>query len=86
MDYRITSDRRGFCAEVEGYLCFVKPILAEGALLWQWSIQSGGGWTGRGGRDVHQHAEGVEISAQDAEDAMHAWIEDPKKPSLALVK
>jgi len=86
MDYHITSDRRGFCAEVDGYLCFLAPVVEGSALLWRWSIQSGGGWTGRGGKDVHLHTEGVEISAQDAEDAIQAWIDTPQKPSLALIR
>jgi len=86
MEYRIAADGRSFFTEVDGYLCFLKPVTEGSSLLWQWSVQSGGGWNGRGGPDVHQHAEGVEISAKDAEDAMQTWIDTPQKPSLALVR
>lgn len=86
MEFRVAADGRSFFTEVDGYLCFLTPVMGGSSLLWRWYIQSGGGWTGRGGRDVHLHAEGVEISAQDAEGAMQAWIEAPQKPSLALVR
>jgi hypothetical protein len=83
MKFEITGDGRTFVSEVEGYLCFIKPIIAEGSLLWEWSIQSGGGWTTRGGPDVHQHAKDVELSARDAQEAIEAWIDEPPKHALA---
>lgn len=67
------------------YLCFMKPIVTDGSLLWEWSIQSGGGWTGRGGPDVHRHAHDVETSAEGAQAAMKAWLDAPQKVVLAAI-
>ena len=85
MEYRIAADGRSFFTEADGYLCFMKPIVADGSLLWEWSIQSGGCWTGRGGPDVHRHAHDVETSAEGAQAAMKAWLDAPQKVVLAAV-
>jgi len=85
MQYRIAADGRSFFTEVDGYLCFMKPIVVDGSLLWEWSIQSGGGWTGRGGPDVHRHAGDVETSAENAQASMSAWLDAPSKVTLAAV-
>ena len=86
MEYRIAADGRSFFTEVDGYLCFMKPIVADGSLLWEWSIQSGGGWTSRGGPDVHRHAHDVETSAEGAQAAMKAWLDAPHRETSTTTR
>jgi len=63
----------GFVAEVDGFLCFITPEAMPdqaGGIYWKYSIQSGGGWTHRGGETVTTHAEGGTFSAIGAEEAI----------------
>ena len=59
---RFKEARGGFVAEVDGYLCFITPEVESGLLVFDWAVQSGGGWTFRGGDSVTQHATGKEFS------------------------
>ncbi|MES2877511.1 MAG: hypothetical protein V4713_03745 [Pseudomonadota bacterium] len=61
----------GFVAEVDGYLCFVNPVVDGGRIVWAWTIQSGGGWGGRGAGPIVKHSTGTALSAQFAEDDIH---------------
>ncbi len=57
----------GFVADVDGYLCFLLPSIESGRIVWKWLVQSGGGWTHRGGAEVVKHAEGTAFSTYEAD-------------------
>ncbi len=68
----------GFVAEADGFLCFLTPEAMPdvgGGIYWKYSIQSGGGWTRRGGENVITHIEGGTFSALAAEEAMVEELE-----------
>lgn len=62
-----TVNDKGFVADVDGYLCFIWPEVDRGQLNWRWVVQSGGGWTHRGGAHVETHASGESFKAKYAE-------------------
>lgn len=70
--YQSTGDSPSeFVAKIDGYLCFIKPIIESGQIIWAWSIQSGGGWTHRGVADqVVEHKTGTAFSISMAEEAI----------------
>jgi len=72
IEFKVSGAPRpgGFVAMVDGYNCFLAPVIEEGILHWKWSVQSGGGWSHRGGREVQTHVEGVAWSAAEAEQAI----------------
>lgn len=58
----------GFVAEVDGYLCFVSPVVDGSLIVWAWTIQSGGGWGARGSGPIVKHSTGTALTAQFAAD------------------
>ncbi len=72
MEFKISGANKaspvgGFVTDVDGYLCFIAPAIEGSNVVWKWSIQSGGGWTHRGGRNVKTHTEGISWTAESAE-------------------
>lgn len=59
-----------FVSEVDGYLCFVTPAVESGLLMFKWHIQSGGGWTFKGGDSITKHATGEESTVKGAVDSI----------------
>ena len=66
----------GFVAEVDGYLCFIIPAVDGGQLVFNWSVQSGGGWTFRGGRNITKHAMGQALTVSHAIDSIAGALLD----------
>lgn len=69
LSYEVSGDG-GFVAIVDGFSCFITPSIKDSLLTWEWCIQSGGGWTSRGGDKVVTHKEGCEFSVSLAEQAL----------------
>ncbi|WP_432263274.1 DUF7673 family protein [Cupriavidus sp. TMH.W2] len=69
------ADNGAFSRQIEGYLCLIQPVMENGHLSWHWFIQSGGGWTWRGGEEVKEHAQGKEYSPRYAEESIKDWFE-----------
>lgn len=65
LKYRTAVD--GFVTNVDGFLCFIIPQVANNFVEYRWTIESGGGWTHRGGADVVTHFEGIAFTSSDAE-------------------
>lgn len=75
MLFEVAGDGDSLVSEIDGYLCFMRPVNMAGSLVvWRWLVQSGGGWTHRGGVEVNTHAEGEEIGAAAATAAIEDWI------------
>lgn len=66
----------GFVADVDGYLCFVLAVDGSGGIMWKWQIQSGGGWTHRGGASVKTHAEGHVFTTLQAQEKIIEALQD----------
>lgn len=70
------GENGAYAKQINGYLCFIEARMEGGHIWWHWFIQSGGGWTWRGGEDVKQHAHGKEYSPKYAEQAIKQWFEN----------
>ena len=66
----------GFVTDIEGFLCFIQPVIDHGQIRYQWIIQEGGGWTYRGGEHVVERAVGTTYSSISAEKAIESRIEE----------
>ena len=69
------ADNNAFARQINGYLCFIHPVVEDSRIWWRWFIQSGGGWAWRGGEEVRQHAHGKEYSPRYAEASIKEWFD-----------
>jgi hypothetical protein len=70
------STQKGFVSEADGFLCHILPVVVEGALIYRTLIQSGGGWTSRGGENVVIHHDATNsFSPASAEQQIHDALE-----------
>lgn len=69
------AENSSFSKQINGYLCFIQPVMEKGHIWWRWFIQSGGGWSWRGGEQVTEHAHGQEYNPRYAEESIKAWFD-----------
>ncbi len=56
-------------------MCFVEAEVQNERLWWRWTIQSGGGWSWRGGEEIVTHATGLEYRPDNAKRAIDEWLD-----------